>query len=188
MRSLRLSLAGTVILALLVGLGGTVLAQDEEAILDPYGPSFFTMAAGDSFHESEWVYTPGPDGSAEFLGIEAAFAVESSDPRISGTWTEAYDFRGWEAPDDSGLPFSPSVNSGAVRIDNEGGAWVGTWDAIGSASSGYAWTRLQGEGAYEGLTAVIHSTQDFATGVVTYEGVIVPGVLLEYPEPIEAND
>ena len=188
MRTLRLPLVGTVILALLAGLSGAVLAQDEEATLDPHRPSFFTLTSGDPLSESEWVYSPGLNDSAEFLGLEAVLPVEASDPRISGTWTEVYDFRGWEAPDDTGLPFSPSVSSGAVRIDNEDGAWVGTWDAFGSAFSGAEWIQLQGEGAYEGLTAVIHQTFDFATDVETFEGVIVPGVPPDYPEPITVTD
>ena len=75
-----------------------------------------------------------------------------------------------------------------MRIDNEDGAWVGTWDAFGSAFSGAEWIQLQGEGAYEGLTAVIHQTLDFATDVETFEGVIVPGVPPDYPEPITVTD
>ena len=39
MRTLRLSLAGTVILALLGGLGGAALAQDEAS--EPTTPAFF---------------------------------------------------------------------------------------------------------------------------------------------------
>jgi len=187
MRTLRLSLVGTVILALLAGLSGAVLAQDEEATLDPHRPSSFTLTAGDPLSESEFVWSPGPDHSGEFLANELVFPVESSDPRISGTWTEVYDLRGWEAPDDSGLPLSPTVSSGAVRIDNEDGAWVGTWDGFGSTVSNQEWIQLQGEGAYEGLTAVIHQTLDFATDVETFEGVIVPGVPLDHPGPIEAT-
>ena len=188
MRTLRLSLVGMVMLALLAGLSGAVLAQDEEAPLDPHRPSFFTLTSGDLLSESEWVWSPGPDDSAEFLGLEAVLPVEASDPRISGTWTEVYDFRGWPAPDDTGLPFSPSVSSGAVRIDNEDGAWVGTWDSFGSAFSGYEWIQLQGEGAYEGLTALIHQSGDFAAEVETYEGVIIPGVPLDYPEPVAVTE
>jgi hypothetical protein len=166
---------------------GAVAPPNTEAPLDPQRPSVFTLTPGEPLSETEWVWSPGPNESDEFLGIEIAFPVESSDPRISGTWTEVYDFRGWPAPDDSGLPFSPSVTSGAARVDNEDGAWVGTWAGFGSAVGGQEWIQLQGEGAYEGLTAVIHQTTDFASGTETYEGVIVPGVLPDHPEPIAAS-
>lgn len=149
--------------------------------------SVFTLTpVGDPLKEGEWVYTPGPDGSAEFLDIEWTSLVEASDPRISGTWTEVYDFRGWEAPDDTGLPFSPSVTSGAVRIDNELGAWVGTYDGFGSAVGGHEWIQLRGEGAYEGLTALIQQSNDFVAEVQTYAGVIIPGELPAAQEPIES--
>jgi hypothetical protein len=184
MRTLRLSLVGTVMLVLLGGLSGAVIAQEEVTPTDPHGPSFFTLTKGDTLSESEWEWSQGPDGSSEFLGLESVFTVEATDPRISGTWAEVYDFRGWEAPDDSGLPFSPSIISGAVRIDNEDGAWVGTSEEFGSAFNNYEWIELQGEGAYDGLTAVVRSTQDFAAGIETYDGVIVPGVPPDHPDAV----
>ncbi len=176
--------SGAVILALFASLSGVAVAQDEAASLDPMRPSVFTLTPGDS-SEGDWVPSPGPNGSTDFLGLELVMSVESSDPRTSGTWTEAYDFRGWEAPDDSGLPFSPSVTSGTVRIDNEDGDWVGSYRGFGSAVNGQEWIQLQGEGAFEGLTALIQHTWDSPADASTYEGVIIPGVPPDYPEPIE---
>ena len=189
MRTLRLSLVGTVIVALLGGLSGAAMAQDEAAPLDPMRPGVFTLTpVGDALKEGEWVYTPRPYDSADFLGIEWVSQVEASDPRISGTWREVYAFRGWEAPDDIGLPFSPSVSSGAVRIDNEDGAWVGTWDSFGSAFRGSELIQLQGEGAYEGLTAVMLTGGDFTAEDETHDGVIIRGVPPDQPAPVEAYE
>ena len=188
MRTMRTSLVGTVILVLVGGLGAAVAAQEEVIPADPHGASFFTLTKGDLLSESEWEWSQGPDGSSEFLGLEDAFTVVASDPRISGTWAEVYNFRGWEAPDDTGLPFSPSIISGAVRIENDDGAWVGASSEFGSAFHNYEWIELRGEGAYDGLTAVVRSTQDFATGAETYDGVIVPGTPPDHPAPVAATE
>jgi len=57
MRTLRLSLAGTVILVLLGGLGIVVTAQDEP--LDPMGASFWTATFTD-VEPPAIAFTPGP--------------------------------------------------------------------------------------------------------------------------------
>ena len=128
MRTLRLSLLVTVMLALLGGPGGVALAQDDAG--EPMTPAFFTMV-----EETEDPWT-----------------IVTTDPRFSGTWVarEPLDYflgaNDWD-----------HVCSGFVHLENDDGAWKG-W------TSGLSWMGkvphheqmwLVGEGAYEGLAAVM---------------------------------
>jgi hypothetical protein len=153
MRTLRLSLAAAVMLALLGGLGSVAVGQDESAAPTgsaapaelPTGPAAF-----------EFTVERTDDG---------VFFV-SSDARFSGTYTSSDDIR---------LEVLPGrfLRSDVKRVENEAGAWEGP-------SSGYFWDdgdsfRCQtwwiGEGAYEGLTAFTISSSD----PVPYSGVIFEG-------------
>lgn len=176
MRTLRLSLAGTVIAVLLGGLGSAVLAQDEDS-LDPMRASKFTGTWGEVISEvpmEDWAWMPGPPGSFESLDNETIAPFEASDPRISGTWTQVLDMRTFII-DEAADIWAP-VWSGVVRIENEEGAWSGPFDGF-FADSGHEWYRLEGEGAYEGLLAVLRWAEEGDL----YEGVIIPGVPPDYP-------
>jgi len=77
------------------------------------------------------------------------------------------------------------VYSGRVRIENEDGAWSGVVDGYHAGTYSRESIRLVGEGAYEGLTAVLRwvgAPEVGADHVV--DGVIVPGVPPDYPAPI----
>jgi hypothetical protein len=77
------------------------------------------------------------------------------------------------------------VISGTARIDNDGGAWVGTWSSYGTDRVGGAeWYVLEGEGAYEGLTAMFASDVDADSPQGPVEGVIVPFEPPPVPEPV----
>ena len=125
---LRLSLAGTVLLALLGGLGGAAIAQEESAAaIDPKAPGFFMVTEdnGDS--------------------------IVASDPRFSGTLVE-----GEFGSIDIDPVHNQSVYWGEVRIENDEGAWQG-WTSGFSWGDTPPWHEQAwyvGEGAYEGLTAV----------------------------------
>jgi len=126
MRTPRLALAGTVTLALLGGSSGLVLAQDVEPIgpLEPDGPSLFTMRQV-SVEEVPWPEaTTRPDGSVQWQGPADAWVGESSDPRLSGTYTLYGNGQAWPV-DEKGMAMA-TVISGSVRIENEGGTWTGT--------------------------------------------------------------
>ena len=93
MRTLRLFIVGTVMLVLLGGPGGTVVAQDTEPVFDiepvgplkPGGASLFTMRQV-SVEVVPWPEaTTRPDGSVQWQGPADAWVGESSDPRLSGT-------------------------------------------------------------------------------------------------------
>ena len=182
MRTLRLTLVGTVIFVLLGSWATAVLAQTtEEEGREPAPASHFTGTWSEIFFMlplEQWEWTLGP-GYVESFGNKTVLDFKADDPRISGTWTQFTNFRSF-AVDMEEESWAP-VASGAVRIENEDGAWAGTVDSFAFAEvSGPEWYHLQGEGAYEGLTAVFRWIPDDDV----YEGVIVSGVTPEYPAPI----
>jgi hypothetical protein len=86
-----------------------------------------------------------------------------SDPRVSGTGTGTWNQDGY--PGDIGISW------GTYRLENEGGAWSGTFtaaDGTPTVSSGF----LVGEGGYEGLTFYWHQDMGDQVSVV---GIIFPG-------------
>jgi hypothetical protein len=183
MRTLRVALAGTVMLVLLGGTGGTaVVAQSDENVpADPMRPSHFTMTDTDtlSFEPEEWL---DGEGYQEVVGRESVFVVEASDPRISGFWTQVVNNRAF--PIDEAADVWAAVGSAAVRIANMEGSWVGTTDGYDDGAVGHGeWNRFVGEGGYDGLTAIFR--YDAESGV--FDGVIIPGVPPDYPAPIELS-
>ena len=183
MRTLRLSGVGMVILALSCGLSIVTVDQSEdEQALDPMRSSHFTGTWTEDISDSgELIFTPRP-GYVETLDNESFAIMEASDPRISGTRTQVLNGRAFPVDEQAGI-FAP-VYSGVVRIENEDGAWAGTLDGyINGADKGREWNRLEGEGAYEGLTAVFRWIEEGDA----YEGVIIPGVPPNHPAPIAAG-
>jgi hypothetical protein len=150
---LRLSLAGAVILALLAGLGGLVLAQTDEE-----RGGAFTMRVVDV--------------------TDVGDVIEASEPRLSGTWIQ---LRTCNALGDSRVCVS------SVRLENEGGTWLGRQESIWASSYKADRTVLEGQGDYAGLTAILDTGQAFledpdrdGQGVV-FEGDVPP--MPELPEP-----
>ena len=114
------------------------------------------------------IFTYSPDGST----------VEASDPRISGDWVQVDNPASYS--DRAGAGGSFSVRTSSVRIENADGAWAGTLTGIYKGDTGHEWNVLEGEGAYEGLTAVFLWTWPGST----LEGVILPPAFPEPPDPI----
>jgi hypothetical protein len=78
--------------------------------------------------------------------------VAADDPRMSGSFIQLDNVRASESRVGQGLL---GFANGKARLDNDGGAWVGTYTAYFSDMSGSErWYVLEGEGAYQGLTAV----------------------------------
>ncbi len=72
-----------------------------------------------------------------------------------------------------------------VRLDNEGGRWVGSGYAFSDPGSGIHYrVHLEGEGGYEGLDAIIALDNRSATGSFEVTGAIISGGLPEMPEPV----
>jgi hypothetical protein len=139
---------------------------------DPMAASAWTGRWIGSPDGGEVSSTSGAD-YADLTGWENA-TVEANDSRISGQWQQVLTNRVF--PGDIG------VKSAIVRIDNDEGAWVGTFHGFaGRNSANKEWNVLEGEGGYEGLTAVFLWSGNGST----LEGVIVPGELPPLPDPIE---
>ena len=105
---------------------------------------------------------------------------EMSDPRLEGivTLDSSWDtYRG--NMDDP----SVAVFTGMIRIENEGGAWQSgpmTGVTLSDDRSTTDTLVLRGEGAYEGLTAVLEFVQ--GQGSFTVAGAILGGDLPTLPE------
>ncbi|MFO7532485.1 MAG: hypothetical protein R6W93_08475 [Candidatus Limnocylindrales bacterium] len=177
MRTLRLSLVGTVMLALLGGFGGATVSAQSEEPLDPMGASFWTATFTD-VEPPAIAFTAGP-GYDEASGVASEGLVEASDPRISGRWRQVMDMRSYVSREPAGVP--ATVWTATARLDNEEGAWVGTFTGFLDGDVGREWNVLRGEGAYEGLTAVFRWLGE----EYRQEGIIFPGDLPPLPDPIE---
>jgi hypothetical protein len=89
--------------------------------------------------------------------------TEMSDPRVSGTGTGTWN--------QDAFPGDIGISWGTYRLENEGGAWSGTFtsaDGTPTVSSGF----LVGKGGYAGLTFYWH--QDIGDGI-SVVGIIYPG-------------
>jgi hypothetical protein len=128
MRTLRLSLVGTVILALVAGLGGATVAQE-----DAQGNTGFTKK--DVECSPDWMVCQ----------------VEATDPRLSGTWTRVENCEENVSP-------RFEVCTGSVRVENEGGTWLGrSWLSAAITPPHFvAWFVLEGQGDYAGWTAYMY--------------------------------
>ena len=169
MRTLRLTLAGTAILALLGGPGGAVLAQGDDEAHDAADLlARLTIDGG--------IITPGTlefgEDVIRYRGlVEGGTVVETSDPRFSGTWT-------WTGNRDQySEPVGFWLWNGSFRVENEDGAWQErptVWlDGRGERVAIQPVTSVfTGEGAYEGwsIVAEINSIIAFEFDGVIFEG------------------
>ncbi len=158
MRTLRLPLAGAVMLALLGGLGSVAVGQDESAAPAelPAGPAAFEV---------------------QLERTDDGIYFTASDPRFSGSLT--FDEGTWLEV----LP-GQTVMADRKRVENDAGAWEGPssgyiWGDGGKNQQ----TWWVGEGAYEGLNAVTINSTDGLHGLI-FEGDVP---LWEYCEPLPAE-
>jgi hypothetical protein len=158
MRTLRLSLAGTVTLVLLGALGGAVVAQESNAHVTG------TMACGPA-----GASTVLEGGSISLELWSGRCDVSMSDPRVSGVM-------------DSDLQTACFGETGGCLfhitsvLTGPDGTWEGTAGSMDDASGTAlpAWGTLEGTGAYEGWTFILHNPnrKDRSAEVsgVVYEG------------------
>jgi hypothetical protein len=93
--------------------------------------------------------SPDPHGVSRLRGASLDCKLEFNDPRLNGTRTGPYAGDAWgSAADGAMVVWSPDQ-----RIENAGGAWVGTMSGVVTSPAGEmiaAW--FEGTGAYEGLS------------------------------------
>ena len=170
MRTLRLTVVGTVMLALLGGLPAAVMAQSEA---DPMAPAAVTGTA-----QSYSLESPGTTSSCGdqtcIDGVRSANSWDASDTRLTGEVTYIGNWREY--------PGAGFQVEGATRVlENDGGRWVGTATALVRDGLNSDTIVLHGQDAYEGLTAYI--LMDWATEPATFVGAIFAGELPQFPEP-----
>jgi hypothetical protein len=168
MRTLRLALATTSALVLLASLSAPALGQHDE-VIGPLGANYFT-ATDTPISGGDFDWVPGPDFT-EASAVTAVSDFVASDPRISGRATYTSTIRFYPYGEEGGT--DPALWASSVRIENDDGSWVGTGSGFHDPDDAFReWYVLDGQDAYEGLTAVFL----FVDGEAN-EGVIVPGGL-----------
>ena len=181
MRTLRLSLWGTIVLALVASLSVAVAAQEDEQ--EPPTATYVTGVA---------VSTPEGDTYTQ-EGDTYVGEMDWSDPRLPSRMLARFNAEAVPGidPDGSGGAVRMAL---AVRLEGPEGSWSGTghvlaWMLAPESGEASLDTRsevqmlvLDGEGEYEGLSAPLTGTGD---GVVpAYEGFIFENALT-MPDPIE---
>ena len=184
MRTLRLSLVGTVILALLGGMGGTVLAQDAEAA--PFDEPY--QVAGKVFYPRVWRLLEkiwDDERQVEERTHYLENPIEMDDPRLSGLLRRIWNCETYGGPREAGLG---EVMAARTELVNDDGTWVGTMRGyVAYGPRRHYWQfELTGTGAYEGHTALLW-TQGPGGGPQEVEGFVFPGPLPEYPAELPAE-
>ena len=185
MRTLRLSLVGTVILTLLGGLSSATVARSD-------GSTRVTgSVVGVGGDPSAGEYTEegvvGADWIGHVRGQRPLVTFEWSDPRLpsQAEMVGNYDAYGYQADGDVGVV----VLTNTWLLEDPDGSWTGPW--VGWCDDQWlchGTVTLTGHGAYEGFHAVLtERPQEEADGVITkvLEGAILAGEMTPIPEPLE---
>jgi len=167
MPALRLSLAATIILALLGGLSGVVTAQDPDA-------ATWTHVTGGTV-EGEWAVDATParwEDSVEFRPTRSqTFTVEWSDPRLPETMHVQQDVVLHHGDMTSYADFM-FVFADSLRLEDADGAWEGSGRGVSGPDGTLMLYELTGEGAYDGLSALFERAFDPDTMAVDFDGFI----------------
>jgi|GEM_PF-2601417 len=186
MRTLRLCLAGMVIITLLGGLSVTVVAEDDGTSPSATHVTGTQLSTSRVSEPEEW-----EDGDVHYWrGVQTERTVEWSDPRLPSRFL--YDSNAnWHALGDG----SVGAFAVAVRLVGEDGDWAGTEYALMAPESSVGLYVLTGSGAYEGLWAMLEGSLVVdadgnpvidADNQVTsiYDGYIFESEMPPMPDPI----
>jgi hypothetical protein len=103
--------------------------------------------------------------------------TEMDDPRLNGTFQVI-----WNETTYDGIH---NVITASSRIDNDHGSWVGVERGYEHPTLGWNTMALyEGQGAYEGLSALLFWVREQRPGSVAH-GIVFPG---EMPEPLDAPE
>jgi hypothetical protein len=144
MRTLRLSLVGTVILMLLGGAGSAVAAQEAHGDVYVTGSVLCDESGGRTMHE---------DDTVELHLFSGECTATSSDPRLSGPGV--YAVQQYCLKEDAG---HVCMGWGTSEFIGPDGTWVGTSGYVSDPSRTKLpqWGFAEGTGAYEGWTYWFH--------------------------------
>ncbi|MEX1345471.1 MAG: hypothetical protein AB1Z63_12445 [Candidatus Limnocylindrales bacterium] len=178
---MRLSLVGAVLLALLGGQGGAVLAQ-----AGAEGPTLTPVTGTQASFELVAYPEVGTEGSIEtYRGVQFRRTFEWSDPRLPSLLLSNVNSN-WHVTDEGEV----SEFAQTHRLVGEESDWVGTEygfqeEGLGSSLGLHVY---RGEGAYEGLSAMIArgDVVDEAGNTGTEcSGYIFESELPPMPDPVE---
>ena len=182
MRALRLSLAGALVMALLGGLVGAVVAQDG----DESGPTITPFTGlrvnemGD-VSEEEWTEE---DGVGRARTYKLRENVEWSDPRLPSEVLNVLNFDMYDIGE-----LRNAVIRGTTLLQGTDGYWTGeSWGFCDADGDCFGLTALTGHDAYDGLFAVLREVpleDPDARGIIGYEGIIFEGEMPPMPGPVE---
>ena len=189
MRTLRLSLVGTVILMLLGVAGGTSIAEDDQ-VSDPTAIVTGSMLEMTS-DPSELEYSAeGVDGEPDWVGhgrgLMTMQTAEWSDPRLPSEIQSVANFDEYGPPGSAFYAFSSRW-----LLEGPDGYWEGPWTGFcDSVDHCHGTVILTGHGGYEGLYAVLAEKpgegSSGGSGQVV-EGVILFGEMPPMPDPVEPS-
>ena len=182
MRTLRLTRVSTLALAVLGGLTGSVVAQDDEdLVITATRVTGETTARREVFGGS-YQFVDGVDQNREAV-FEDTF--DWSDPRLPSVMqlTENLDIH-YRGDDQNAWAWV-----GSIRLEDADGAWTGREYGMGEWIGDGLVLRprmmpLSGEGAYEGLSAMLQRRweTDDPTYTASVDGYIFEGELPPMPD------
>ncbi len=130
------------------------------------------------------------DGVTERRGwVFAGGLLETDDPRLTGSVTSVVN---GDERIVTGSAFFVDLQSGALRIENDGGAWTGSLTSLNHGridedpTTAIDTAVLTGEGAYDGLSAylLVDATEDPAV----VQGAVFAGEMTPAPDPVPPQD
>ena len=148
MRTLRLSLAGTVILMLLGGLGGVAAAASDA---DAPGMTWFTGTITDEQWYSEGAEEWTEDDVSYVQGMVSKWTVEWTDPRLPSTMWQRINYGGAPAQHAHECHLLCRQRAAAGRGGLMG---RGTGRGVGY-DEGFVQVVLEGDGAFEGQYIIL---------------------------------
>lgn len=181
MRTATATLTGALIASLLVGPSAAVLGQSEATASSTHvtgtvieqtryeSDDVSASQAGDVMREEGHIYKQ---------------RVDWSDPRLPAEHWVRMDLAIHDEGSEDGVM---TVQTSHLLTDSDG-AWRGTGRALETETDRYSYYELIGEGAYEGLHALLRGTPGkdaHGPWDLEYDGWIFEGPLMGFPEPAE---
>jgi hypothetical protein len=184
---MRTRLFPTSLLTLSLALAGTATALAQDTSADKAGDFYSTGAAvGEMAGVVEPTVETPTDGVRQMRGLSlVGIPIEMSDPRVSGQLTISANGSGGDF--EHGFA---NIESRTYRLENDGGVWTGSGQAIESGTEDGPLLSLEtailaGADGYDGLTAFMF-TEGVETGrdlqIVVIENEVPPA-----PEPVPAT-
>ncbi len=172
MRALRLATVGAVSLMLAGSLGAAAQSEANEAVL----VTPVTGTVIDSVWDDSQMEFTSEGGVNYGRGMLITETYEWSDPRLPAVKQSIMNFNSYAGEGDGrGL-----MGQTAMRMEDSVGAWTGGAMTMQYVDGrGVGWDTYFGEGAYEGLVAVLQCTSEGCEGQI-FEGERPP-----MPDPVE---